>query len=162
MSEKQTLSVPRWMKILLVGSVAVNIAVLGLVAGLALRGPTGAARPGNLPTDGILGMQRAMPDAPRRAIRRDFYARRGELGDLRHKIGGLRKEVPELLIAEPFDADALRRNLVAQSRILADFSSEALELLVAGIENMSPEQRAEFAENLRNPPKPHRYIRRHD
>ena len=38
MNEKQTWSVPLWMKVLLVGSLAVNIAVLGLVAGLALPG----------------------------------------------------------------------------------------------------------------------------
>ena len=162
MNEQPKTAIPKGMKILLVASLVLNIAVLGLIAGLALRGPTGAARPGNLPSDGLIGMHRALPDGPRRAVRREFFARREELGDMRHQSEQLRKALPELVEAEPVDIGAVRENLQAQRGVLANFGDQAMDVLVAGIEKMTPEERAEFAANLRAPRPPRRMERERD
>ena len=149
MSVQPKPSIPRRMKILLVGSLVLNIAVLGVIAGLALRAPTGAARPSNLPSDGLARLHHALPEEPRKSVRRDFFSRRGELGEMRQKSEGLRKTFTELVEAEPLDIDALRENLQAQRNIMENFGDQALEILVTGIEKMSLEERAEFAANLK-------------
>jgi uncharacterized membrane protein len=153
MSETPKSSFPTWMKVLLVGSLAVNLAVIGLVAGLALRGPFGEARPQFGPQDGLLAMQRSMPDGPRRSLGREFFKRRDEVGDLRSEMGELRRELPELLEAQPFDVEAVRANLEAQRGKMSFVADEAMTLFVDTIANMSDDERKEFAENLRQPPK---------
>lgn len=142
-------AIPFWMKLLLVASLALNLAVAGLVGGLALRGPLGEARPQFAAGDGLILMHRALPDGPRRELGRAFFHRRGELRALRDEMERLRRELPGLLVAEPFDMDAVRGNLQTQSERLGVAGQEALQLLTETIATLSEQERREFADNLK-------------
>ncbi len=141
--------VPGWMKVTLVASLALNIAVIGLIGGLALRGPLGEARPGFAPGDGLIRMHQALPDNKRRELGRAFFHRRDEMRGTRAEMEQLRQELQTLLVSEPFDMDAVRENLATQSDLLGAVGREALELLTGTIAGLTPEERRIFAENLR-------------
>ena len=140
-------SAPRWMRWLLVLSLALNLLVLGLVVGDALSG--GGPGRGPRPVEMTLGpVARALDPADRRAI----------LGELRghpdlHHLGrggreaGLR-EVAAALRAEPFDADRARAALAMQSDRVVAAHAAVQEALLARIAAMTAEERAAFANRL--------------
>lgn len=98
-------------------SLALNLAVLGLVAGALIRfgGPDGMHRP---PRSLGAALYRELPREDRRALRAEIGA---------HGAGGLPREasaVPaliETLRASPFDAQAAAAQLAAQDRRQADW-----------------------------------------
>ena len=59
---------PRWERIALVASLAVNLAVAGVVAGQALRGPAPERDRVFLPIEGMRHIHRALPAEERAAL----------------------------------------------------------------------------------------------
>lgn len=138
---------PRWMRLLLAASLALNLLVAGIVAGGLLHrdGPGGRMRPADL----ALGpVARALDEGDRRAI----------LGALREG-GGLRpldrdpreaglRAIAEAVRAEPFDAARLRGALDAQAGRIEAAQRAVREALVERVAAMGPEGRAAFADRL--------------
>lgn len=135
----------RGVKIALAVSVALNLAVAGLVAGAWLR--DGPHR--GMPRDMSFGpFSEALDDADRKAIRRGLLER---VGEFREQRQAARAEFETLLVAlraEPFDPAALQSALSA----IEARNSERLELGRTLIESrlieMSPEARKAFADRL--------------
>lgn len=138
---------PRWMRVLLVLSLALNFLILGLVVGHALGG--GGPGRGPRPAEFALGpLARALEPEDRRAILLDLRGHPGlrPLGR-EHREAGL-AEVAAAVRAEPFAEERVRAALAAQSERLVEAERAVREALVARLAAMPPEARAAFAERI--------------
>jgi uncharacterized membrane protein len=135
----------RGVKIALVVSVALNLAVAGLAVGAWLRdGPRGG-----MPRDMSFGpFSEALDDADRKSIRRSLLERVGEFREQRKAAKAEFEALLMALRAEPFEPEAMQAALAA----IEARNSERLELGRTLIETrlieMSPEARKAFADRL--------------
>ena len=139
------------LRIVLALSLALNLAVAGMAAGLLLRGHDG--RP---PRDFDMSLgpvARALSPADRAAIRDTLKARR-DLGAPRRDRGSDLLALQEALTAEPYDAQALRSALTTPAARAARFQSAAAEALADRIDAMTPEDRQALSERLTRKPSP--------
>jgi uncharacterized membrane protein len=139
---------PGWIKALLVVSLALNLAVAGLVAGVFLR--MGGGSPHGLAVRdlGFGPFSEALDDADRAALRLHFAERAPDLRDLRQSLRRDGAEVLAALRAEPFDAARLTEVLKRQGERIAERLDLGQELLAERIAAMSPEARLAFADRL--------------
>lgn len=138
---------PRWAKATLTVSLALNLAVFGLVGGAMLRG-NDAPPPVNLPIEGFRDISAAMPEADREGLRKDLHARRGDIRKTWTTIREQNQIFLEALRAEPFEPTAVTAVLDAQAAQWEQFGTETREMLVRRINAMSPEARGQFADAL--------------
>jgi uncharacterized membrane protein len=138
----------RWLKIALVVSLALNLAVAGLVAGAALKG-----RPDAGGRDGLWPYSRALPEPYRGDLMRALRdSRRDWIAD-REALGSTRAELAAALVAEPFDAAAVTALLARQRDRFTALADRGAALLVEQIARMSPEERRAYAEALERGPR---------
>lgn len=132
-------------KIVLALSLALNLAVAGIVVGSIASGRAGPDGPRSFDL-GIGPMTRALTRQERRAIGQSLRESRA-LHDLnpRERIGGL----VAALQADPFDPAVLQALLDAQSQKMDDVQMRAQAAFLALVTDMTPERRAEFAAQLR-------------
>ena len=138
---------PRWMKVLLAVSLAINLGVLGLVGGAALRGAGDRGRP-DVRDIGFGPFSDALSPQDRQELRRAFLHDGGNPRAMRQMM---RAEVGTLL-------QVLRSEPLQEADLRAAFSQfqqrgqERLELgqrlLADRIIAMSPQDRARFADRL--------------
>lgn len=146
--------VPRRMKWLLIGSLALNLAIVGLLAGAFLRHDGSAHRDARGPGGTAFGQPylRALPDKARREIFRivraseevpDRAARRARYDDV---IAELR--------ADPFDPAALEKTVSEQAAGSVAVQRVAQNAWLQIVSDMSVPERAQYAdavaENLRH------------
>lgn len=136
---------PRWMRWLLLASLALNLLVVGVVAGFAIKGgPDG--RKG--PPGGMGAMHRALSDAERadlkRRMIREFRGRTEEREAVREELAAL----VELLRAEPFDASAATERMAQVRTVFDGRVASAQALLVGYWSEMSAAGRAAYADRL--------------
>lgn len=136
---------PRWMKIALSLSVALNLAVAGLAVGARL----GDGHQRGLPRDMSFGpFSEALGDEDRRAIRRGLVDR---IGDFRAAREAARVEFETLLAAlraDPFDPGAVSAALTSIATRNADRLELGRSLIEARIAEMTPDERLAFADRL--------------
>lgn len=137
-----------WVKWLLALSLALNLAVIGLIAGMAWRlaGPDGPGfRPPPLP--GAV-YTRALDPRDRRALMGDM--RRALNGDRpdRAALRGQYRRMIAALRAEPFDPEAVRALIAAQSAVARARLDLGQRLLADHLAAMTPAERARFAARL--------------
>ncbi len=139
----------RWMKIALVVSLGINLAILGMVGGAVIKG--GHDHPAPLVRDlGFGPFSEALSREDRDALRRAF---RSETGGLRLVGREMRAEFTELmriLRTEPFDQaglDAVFDSMQARGRERLDLGQR---LLSERISTMTPEARRQFADRLQD------------
>jgi uncharacterized membrane protein len=129
----------RWKTWALVGSVALNLALVGMIGGMVVRGaPNGSLMRATIG---------ALPDDARRDMRREGReAFRGSRGH--DELRGARAELLEALRAETFDADRFRAGLdVAQLRLL-NIGDRLEGQLVTRLEGLDHPARQEVADRL--------------
>lgn len=136
----------RWRRILLVASLGLNLAVIGLVVGVALSGG-----PRNAPSrfDLTAGpLMRAMDSERRGAVREALR----ESGAFRHvdrsEIRSDMQVILATLRAEQFDETAFRAALIRQRQRLQAGQDAILDAVTAQIDDMSAQERAGLAERL--------------
>ena len=142
-----TTGAPRWMKVLLVVSLAINLGVLGMVGGAALRGAGDRGRP-DVREIGFGPFSDALSPQDRQELRRAFLRDGGNPREMRRLM---RSEVGTLL-------QVLRTEPLQEAELRAAFSQfqqrgqERLDLgqrlLADRIIAMSPDDRARFADRL--------------
>ncbi len=138
----------RWERVALVLSLAVNLAVAGVVAGFLLRGPAPERDRVYLPIEGMRHIHRVLPPEERAALRSEMRARFGDLPDHRAHLRELRGQMLAALAAEPFDPKALDAVMAEQSTYWRNASDQARAAFVAHVEAMTPQARANFARAL--------------
>ncbi|HWB45684.1 MAG TPA: periplasmic heavy metal sensor [Hyphomicrobiaceae bacterium] len=133
----------RRLLVVLVASLALNLIVVGLVAGAAWRF-RGMHWVGHAITPNLLGYASTLPTDRRRALWNSIAEKRRHMQPLRRELRNAREEAIKALTAEPFDK---QRFLAAQTQLLhADQQArEAVYGLYAEIATqMTPEERRAF------------------
>lgn len=156
----------RRMRFILILSLAVNLAVVGLVAGAALRGGErggasgdGDARARAMQTRdfGFGPYVEALEHEQRREIGRNFIKKAG--GAAKARAGAQEKfeAILDALNAEPFDADLFQAAVLAQLNDLAEKQNIGAAVIVDHVATMTPEARAAYAvrldQALKRPPR---------
>lgn len=133
-------------RIVLVLSLALNLAIVGIVAGAAVSGRLGKGPPRAFDM-GLGPVARALDPAARRAIG-------AALRDDRDLRGlDMRAQFAAMMIAlrrDPFDRDALQDVMIRQSERMMALQGKARDALIDQIDRMTPEERARFADRLEN------------
>jgi uncharacterized membrane protein len=133
-----------WWRWLLVASLGLNLAFVGLVAGAVLRGPPHSGPP----APGLWHYARAMPDAHRRDLGRALRASRPDWGGAREALRGQRTALAAALTAEPFDADAVAAILQEEARLTGTLAERGARMLMDQIAQMDAEERAAYADAI--------------
>ena len=149
MADQGTGKPPRmrtWVRVLLGVSLALNLAVVGIAAGAALRfgKPDGTHRPP--PPIGAL--------LYRELSREDRKEMRSRAAETRQSHGDRRKDevaqIDAALRAVPFDPVALNEVLSAQTRKREAFQDEVQQLWLKRVSEMSDKERAAYADRLKH------------
>jgi len=134
---------PRWMRVLLVLSLALNLLIVGVVAGAVASGKTGGPRAGDVsfgPYSAALSRedQRML----RRAIRQD--GKRTDWAEARANF----QTFLSVLRTEPLDEGEMRRLFQEQGEMARARQDIGKTALLERIVEMSPQDRAAFADRL--------------
>lgn len=139
-------SAPRWMIIVLLVSLALNLLVAGMVAAAAWRFRHGGfAGPSPVAMGTVFGFATTLPPERRQAIWRQTSEERRALRTLRTDVRAARAEVEARLAAEPFDA---ARFAEAQARLLAAETrarTEAHKMVLSVAKSLTADERAALA-----------------
>jgi uncharacterized membrane protein len=143
----------RWIKWALFVSLALNLAVVGVVVGVGASHRSAEKRPEPSRIARSLGLG-PYGDALTKGQMSDLrplVAKR--LPDIRKSRRSLRNGVSQtvqLLRADPFDADAFEAIMNAQGAAAFKLQETGRSILVERVKSMSPEDRAIFADRLEN------------
>jgi uncharacterized membrane protein len=135
---------PNRLKWVLVASLAMNLAFVGLVAGALTKGPPPAAWPGIA----LWQYARALPDPYRHDLGRTLRDNRRDWMAPREALRGQRDALAAALTAEPYAPEAVAELLEREAQLTGELSAHGATLLLAQIERMSPEERAAYAAAL--------------
>lgn len=151
MDDKKTRT-PRRIKVALAFSLAINVLVLGAVAGSVFHGggrdrERASERSGNNAAIGIYGHALDKPD--RRAIGKRLREGRNVQGrEIRAELGDLAREASALLKQSPFNKEAFAELLLRQQVLIKGRSDAMQDALVEQIASMSTKQRIAYADRL--------------
>lgn len=136
---------PAWMKILLVLSLAGNLAVLGVVFGHSLRDSEHRTRGSERVIDWIIGM---VPEGRRDLAVAHFDAVRERIGAARAQRSERLPAVIAAMQAEPFDPASLDAALDAMFDRDTSGRTIVRESLISMLDQFTPEERVFFAANF--------------
>lgn len=144
----------RWSRIILVVSLAANLAVVGLVVGAWLAhvpgiGPDLEKSPARGGRElGFGPYARALPPEARNELRGAMEAHRGELRQDRQRLRSAFEATLETLRSDPFDEAALARQMSDQRQAIAATQEIGHQVLLGWIAGLSPQERVSFADRL--------------
>ena len=144
---RPTTGTPRWMKITLVVSIAINLGIAGVIGGAALRAPETQRNNLEAP-EGIAMLARAMPATHQRELREELRDRRGDLRPDREELRHLRDRFVVALRAEPFDIDAVNEVFADQRDMLSKLTAAGHDSVIEQIEKMSLRDREMYIRRL--------------
>lgn len=145
-SQHHTSGTPRWVKVLLIGSLSLNLLIVGAVLGAVVTGagkwraPNGSGGPGALTQALADKDQRALKRQMVRAFAGEFDSRRQYRDTMAGFITNLRADV--------FDADAARASLTQIQNHVKRRFEVGQSLLVERLDEMTAEERMSYAERL--------------
>jgi uncharacterized membrane protein len=134
----------RLWRVVLVCSLALNLAIVGLVVGMLASGRLGDKPPRSFDL-GLGPIARALTPDERREIGRDLR-QDGALRDF--DLRARAQRIIAALQADPFDREVLRVLLDEQNVRVTDVQGKAHKAFLDQITQMTPERRAEFADQL--------------
>lgn len=154
---------PRWMKLLLIVSLALNLAVAGLVGGHALRA---WQRP---PFDKVerepgldrrqTRLLRMVPEAEREEAKRILLARQDEIDRARREMREAHMALIEAIRKEPLDPEQLEQALTRRHEASGAFWQIGSEQLVAIARRLDSAEREKLADRLEE--RTRRWMERH-
>ncbi|GGH55750.1 periplasmic heavy metal sensor [Frigidibacter albus] len=139
---------PRWMRIVLVLSLALNLAGVGMVAGAVLGHSKKPPRPPMVSDLGFGPYTDALSAEDRRALRSAFVERAPDFRDLRRVMRGDFDRLLAILRTEPYDAAAAAAVIAAQRDRARQGFELGQDLLVERLGAMTAAERAAFADRL--------------
>jgi uncharacterized membrane protein len=138
----------RGFKILLALSLAVNLAVLGVVAGTALKMRYDGERPTATRDIAFGPFTEALSRDQRRALFKGMAERGGNLRQAREQFRSDVAAIAESLRRSPFDAEEFRSLIAQQGARLEVRADEGRQALAALVTSMPEAERLEFADRL--------------
>lgn len=137
-----------WLRIALIVSLALNLAIIGMVGGAMFRNG-GPPHRGSMVRDvGFGSFTDALSREDRASLRRAFLADAPEFRDGRRDMRADFKDLLVQLRAEPLDADQLRAVLDRQSARNAERMALGQTLMFDLLVAMQPDARQAFADRL--------------
>ena len=149
--------VSRWVRVLLVGSLILNLLFIGSVAGMAFGhwgrgdGPF-AGRQGG-PDPGFGPFSDALTREDRQALKRELARKVPDMRRMRDEMDGDLATVAATLRSETFDEAALRAALAQMRGRFQARMDIGADLLVGRLAQMSPAERRAFADRLEEGPR---------
>lgn len=139
----------KWLKIVLVVSLAANLLVIGTVvgAGIAFRrhhGPPPGIRGGD--DFGMMGFTRTLEPARRDEIRKNLRAARKQLRSYVTEIEEARNQAADALAANPFSRDVLKTATGKVAEREARLKQEAVALFLDQAEKLTAEERKSLSD----------------
>ena len=134
-----------WRRWLLVASLGLNLAFVGLVAGAVLRGPPERLAGG----PELWSYARALPEPFRDDLRDAMRASRHAWSGPRDRLRRQREALAAALVAEPFDPASVAEVLGQELALSSDLADRGTDMLMAQIARMTSAERAAYAEALR-------------
>ncbi len=144
----------KWVKLVLILSLGLNLAVVSFVIGITIKGPPDRARLQN--SDAVAFLSYALPKQHRREIRREMVAHREALRSNRNALHGLRAEMIEILQEEDFDLAKVAVILERQRGHFLSLGELAHDALLNRIAVLTPEERAAYIRSLQRDARPAR------
>ncbi len=147
-----------WMKILLVISLGMNLAVVGLVIGAKIsgHGPRGMSHANG---SGMRALMHALPNSKRADVRKYFHENRDKI---RAKDDVMRTSLDNIataITAQPFDANVLNEAFSAQRAHIVTMTENAQQAFVVIIASMTDKERAEYVDNMKE--QRHKWRKKH-
>lgn len=132
----------RRLRLLLIGSFAVNLLVLGAVAGTAIGWRGGPPRGSSSTEDyGLWSFAKELPTDRRKAVRKTIRAERDVLQPMYIEIENSRIAAARLLMAEPFDRAAFQQALDRLAASENRLKETALGVVLKTSDSLSPDER---------------------
>lgn len=135
---------PRWIIVALVVSLALNLLIIGALAGALLRF-TGAGRLMAQPGNNALGFIASLPPERRRELVSRLTEPPQQVMMLRREMRQAARARAEAIAAEPFDRQRLvaaqQRFIEAETRLRTRLG----EIMVEAAQNMTPDERRRFS-----------------
>lgn len=140
----------RWVTVLLVCSLALNLLIVGAITGTVLSGG-GKWGPRHAPHMSRVGgpLTRALDHEDRHAIAKKMRAALGDRRDHRETRRAEADALLDALIAVPFDADAVRTRMMALQSRVEEFQTIGRDMLIERLGEMTDAERADYAERLK-------------
>lgn len=147
---------PLWMRILLIGSLSINLLVVGMVIGtIASGGGPGQGRDAAREAGGS-PFVRALAPNDRRGLMRDMIAERRTLRDSRETLRTRFDALLTALRAETFDADAVAQLLEDQRAATLARNKIGETAILARVASMTLQERRAYADRLEAEIRPRR------
>ncbi len=145
---------PRKRNWLLIGSLALNLIIIGALAGGAIAGGGKHKRGGpSAQAQAWPFVFRALPKPHRADAFKGLELNRDAHKERRREMRVMRENLIAALQSEPFDASPIEALVADQAALVSAAQAEAGRVLLEAINAMSPEERAAYAQNLQNPRK---------
>lgn len=145
----------RRLKYALIASLALNLLIVGAVAGTMYgfrkHHPRFAERGEDF---GMMGLTRVLPDERRKEMRKLLRADRASLRPLMEEVRNARREAAGKLGAEPFDRAALEAAITNVAEKERTVRSAAVTAFLGHAEKLTAEERAKLAEWWRKKSEP--------
>lgn len=139
---------PRWMRLALALSLALNLGVAGVVGGSLLHDARKEPRPVPVRDLGFGPFSEALSPEDRAALRRAFVAEAPDFRDAWRQMRGEFGAVLDALRAEPFDPGVLAAVLERQNTRTGEMLSLGQRLIFDRVAAMTPDERLAFADRL--------------
>lgn len=149
MTETPITKAPRWMKIVLPISLAINVGIAGVVGGTMLRAPD-IARDRIEAPEGVATLARAMPIAFQRELRAILRDQRTEMRPEREALSTLGRRFIVTLNEDPFEVGKVEVIFQDHRELLTDMTEVAHDAIIQQIILMKPEDRARYTERLQD------------
>jgi uncharacterized membrane protein len=138
----------RGLKVLLFGSLALNLLIVGVVAGVILSGGPGKDRREARSDVGGFTLVRALPRDARADLRARFETKRKELRASGGNNAPSKQDILTSLRATPFDPQAFADLVSTQTRSLAERGRLGQEALVEQVAEMTDDERRAYADDV--------------
>jgi uncharacterized membrane protein len=137
-------------KMTFVGSIILNVLLLGFVVGQSPRRFDRSA----MRQQRMEQVIKDLPEASQQRLRERFQQLRGTAEPLFEQMRKAQDEAVQLLGAESFDEAALDRQEAKIQELRAEMSKKLSRSVKLAIKDLGPEERRRFAQMLRRPPPP--------
>jgi uncharacterized membrane protein len=137
-------------KMTFVGSIILNVLLLGFVLGQSPRRFDRNA----MRQQRIEQVIKDLPEASQQRLRERFQQLRSTADPLFEQMRKAQDEAIQVLGAESFDEAALDRQETKIQELRAEMSKKLSRSVKLAIKDLSPEERRRFAQMLRRPPPP--------
>lgn len=139
----------RRLKYALVASLALNLLILGAVAGTMYGfSKHGPPRPGHVRGEdfGLMGLSRELPEERRKEFRKQLREDRAKLKPLMEEIRTARRAAADRLGADPFDRAALESAIAVVAEKERAFRQAAVTSFLGHAEQLTPAERSTLAD----------------